>query len=30
MTEKTIIEVNGVKLDVDLRYARRIDPTSTD
>lgn len=25
MSEKTIVEVNGVKLEVDLRYARRID-----
>jgi hypothetical protein len=25
MSEKTIIEVNGVKLEVDMRYARRID-----
>jgi hypothetical protein len=25
MSEKTIIEVNGIKLEVDMRYARRID-----
>jgi len=25
MNEKTIIEVNGVKLEVDMRYARRIE-----
>lgn len=25
MTEKTVIEINGVKLEVDLRYARRIE-----
>jgi len=25
MTEKTIIEVNGVKLEVDMRHARRIE-----
>lgn len=25
MSEKTIIEVNGIKLEVDLRYARRIE-----
>jgi hypothetical protein len=25
MSEKTIIEVNGVKLEVDMRYARRVD-----
>jgi hypothetical protein len=25
MSEKTIVEVNGIKLEVDLRYARRID-----
>jgi len=25
MSEKTIVEVNGVKLEVDMRYARRID-----
>lgn len=25
MSEKTIIEVNGVKLEVDMRYARRIE-----
>ena len=25
MTEKTIVEINGVKLEVDMRYARRID-----
>jgi hypothetical protein len=25
MSEKTVIEVNGVKLEVDLRYARRVD-----
>lgn len=25
MTEKTIIEVNGVKLEIDLRHAKRID-----
>lgn len=24
-SEKTVVEVNGVKLEVDLRYARRID-----
>jgi hypothetical protein len=25
MSEKTIVEINGVKLEVDMRYARRID-----
>lgn len=25
MTDKTIIEINGVKLEVDMRYARRVD-----
>lgn len=25
MSEKKIIEVNGVKLEVDMRYAKRID-----
>lgn len=25
MSEKTLIEVNGVKMEVDMRYARRID-----
>lgn len=25
MSDKTIIEVNGIKLEVDLRYAKRID-----
>lgn len=25
MSEKTIVEVNGVKLEVDMRYARRVD-----
>lgn len=25
MSEKTVIEVNGVKLEVDMRYARRIE-----